>query len=164
VVQIAIIRPGPLQGGMVHPYLRRRAGAEPVTYPHPLLAPVLHDTAGVILFQEQVLEVAQALAGFRLGEGDALRRAMASQRSRARMQALRTRFLAGALANGVPEAVAAEVFRQIEGFAHYGFPVRMPLPSPAWPTRRPLRCHHLAYMTCARLNAQPGASTTRVSS
>ena len=87
VAQISIIRPGPLQGGMVHPYLRRRAGEDPVAYPHPLLEPVLRDTLGVILYQEQVLEAARALAGFSLGEGDELRRAMGSQRSRERMLA-----------------------------------------------------------------------------
>lgn len=157
VAQISIIRPGPLQGGMVHPYLRRRAGEEPVAYPHPLLAPVLRDTLGVILYQEQVLEAAQALAGFSLGEGDELRRAMGSQRSRDKMQAMRERFIAGALAKGVPETTAAAVFQQIEGFAGYGFPrshatafARL-----AYETAY-LRRHHLACFVAARLNAQPG--------
>src|SRR5688500_17252330 len=107
---------------MVHPYLRRRAGEEPVTYPHPLLEPAPKDTLGLVLYQEQVLEVAKALAGFTLGEGDELRRAMGSQRSKDKMLALRERFIAGALANGVGADVAAEVFRQIEGFSNYGFP------------------------------------------
>lgn len=157
VAQISIIRPGPLQGGMVHPYLRRRAGEEPVSYPHPLLEPVLKDTLGVILYQEQVLEVAKALAGFSLGEGDELRRAMGSQRSRDKMLALRERFISGAQANGVPEPVAAEVFQQIEGFAGYGFPrshatafARL-----AYETAY-LRRHRLAPFVAARLNAQPG--------
>jgi error-prone DNA polymerase len=157
VAQISIIRPGPLQGHMVHPYLRRRAGEEPVTYPHPSLEPVLRDTAGVILYQEQVLETARALAGFTLGEGDELRRAMGSQRSRERMQALRERFIGGALANGVPESVAAEVFRQLEGFAFYGFPrshatafARLAYESVY------LKAHHPVAFYCARLNAQPG--------
>lgn len=157
VAQISIIRPGPLQGGMVHPYLRRRAGEEPVTYPHPLLEPVLRDTLGVVLYQEQVLEVARALAGFSLGAGDELRRAMGSQRSKDRMLALRAQFVAGAAANGVPEATAEEVFHQIEGFASYGFP-RSHATAFARLTYETayLRRHHLACATCARLNAQPG--------
>jgi error-prone DNA polymerase len=142
---------------MVHPYLRRRAGEESVAYPHPLLEPALRDTLGIILYQEQVLEVAKALVGFSLGEGDELRRAMRSRRSRAKMQALRERFFAGAAANGVAGATAAEVFRQIEGFAGYGFPrshatafARL-----AYETAY-LRRHQLAPFVCARLNAQPG--------
>ncbi len=157
VAQISIIRPGPLQGGMVHPYLRRRAGEEPVVYPHPLLEPTLRDTLGVILYQEQVLEAALALAGFSLGEGDELRRAMGSRRSRDKMLALRERFIAGAAAKGVAEPVATEVFRQIEGFAGYGFPrshatafARL-----AYETAY-LKAHHPAPFYCARLNAQPG--------
>lgn len=157
VAQISIIRPGPLQGGMVHPYLRRRAGEEPVAYPHPSLEPVLRDTLGVVLYQEQVLEVARALAGFTLGEGDELRRAMGSQRSAAKMRAIRERFIAGAASRGVAELVAADVFAQIEGFAHYGFPrshatafARL-----SYETAY-LRRHHLTAFVCARLNAQPG--------
>ena len=96
VNQISIIRPGPIQSGMVHPYLRRRAGEEPVAYAHPLLEPALRDTLGVILFQEQVLEVAAALAGFTPGEGDALRRAISSARGMERVAALRGRLLAAA--------------------------------------------------------------------
>lgn len=157
VAQISIIRPGPLQGHMVHPYLRRRAGEEPVTYPHPSLEPVLRDTAGVILYQEQVLETARALAGFSLGEGDELRRAMGSQRSPERMQALRARFIGGAEARGVPSAVAVEVFSQLEGFAFYGFPR-----SHATAFARLayeaiyLKVHHPVAFYAARLNAQPG--------
>ncbi len=122
VAQIAIIRPGPLQGGMVHPYLRRRRGAERVTYAHPLLEGMLRDTLGVILYQEQVLEVAAALAGFSPGEGDALRRAMGSKRSSEQMRSLADRFAAGAAGRGVPPDVAAAVFGQIAAFAGYGFP------------------------------------------
>lgn len=157
VAQISIIRPGPLQGGMVHPYLRRRAGEEPVVYPHPSLEPVLRDTLGVVLYQEQVLETARALAGFTLGEGDELRRAMGSQRSKDKMQSIRARFIAGAAARGVPEATAETVFSQIEGFASYGFPrshatafARLAYET-AW-----LRAHHLVAFVCARMNAQPG--------
>lgn len=157
VAQISIIRPGPLQGHMVHPYLRRRAGEEPVTYPHPSLEPVLRDTAGVILYQEQVLETARALAGFSLGEGDELRRAMGSQRSRERMQALKERFIAGAQERGVSPATAAEVFSQLEGFAFYGFPrshatafARLAYEAVY------LKVHHPVVFYAARLNAQPG--------
>ena len=157
VAQISIIRPGPVQGGMVHPYLRRRAGEEPVAYPHPSLEPVLRDSLGVVLWQEQVLEIARTLAGFSLGEGDELRRAMGSARSPERMAALRERFVAGAARQGVGEAIAGEVFRQIEGFASYGFPrahatafARL-----AYETAY-LRAHHLAAFTAARLNATPG--------
>lgn len=157
VAQISIIRPGPLQGGMVHPYLRRRAGEEPIVYPHPSLEPVLRDTLGVVLYQEQVLETARALAGFTLCEGDELRRAMGSQRSKDKMQAIRARFIVGAAARGVPETTAGTVFSQIEGFASYGFPrshatafARL-----AYETAF-LRRHHLVPFICARLNAQPG--------
>jgi error-prone DNA polymerase len=157
VAQISIVRPGPIQSGMVHPYLRRRLGEEPVGYAHPSLEPVLRATLGVMLFQEDILEVARTLAGFSLGAGDELRRAMGSQRSTARMAALRERFLAGAAANGVAEAVAVTVFTQIEAFAGYGFPrshavafARLAYET-AW-----LKAHHPAAFYCARLNAQPG--------
>jgi len=157
VAQISIVRPGPIQSGMVHPYLRRRLGEEPVSYAHPSLEPVLRDTLGVMLFQEDILEVARTLAGFSLGAGDELRRAMGSQRSRAKMAALRARFLAGAAANGVTETVATTVFTQIEAFAGYGFPrshatafARL-----AYETAY-LKAHHPAAFYCARLNAQPG--------
>ncbi len=121
IVQVAIIRPGPIQGGMIHPYLRRRRGEEQPVYLHPSLEPVLKETLGVILFQEQVIRVAVALAGFAPGEADALRRAMSRSRSARAMSELRERFVAGAAANGVDGATAAEVFRQLEGFAVYGF-------------------------------------------
>ena len=157
VAQISIVRPGPIQSGMVHPYLRRRLGEEPVTYLHPRLEPVLRDTFGVVLYQEQVLEVARALAGFSLGEGDELRRAMGSKHGTARMAALRERFLAGAARHGVAAEIAGEAFRQIEAFAAYGFPrshatafARL-----SYETAY-LRAHHLACFVCARLNAQPG--------
>ncbi len=122
VVQVAIVRPGPIQGGAVHPYLRRRAGLEPVTYLHPVLAPVLEETLGVLLFQEQVLRVAVAAAGFSPGEADLLRRALARKHSEAAMAAMRKRFLEGALPRGLDEATAAAIFGLLEGFAGYGFP------------------------------------------
>jgi error-prone DNA polymerase len=121
VIQVSIIRPGPIQGGMVHPYLRRRRGEEPVTYLHPKLAPILGETFGVILFQEQVIRVAMALAGFTSGEADLLRRAMSRSRSAKAMAELRERFVAGALENGIESPVAEEAFRQLQGFATYGF-------------------------------------------
>ena len=121
IIEVAIVRPGPIQGGMVHPYLRRRQGLEPVTYLHPSLEPVLSETLGVVIFQEQVIRVAVALAGFTPGEADLLRRAMSRSRSAEAMAVLRDRFLAGAQARGVELAVAEEVFGQLQGFATYGF-------------------------------------------
>ena len=121
VVQVAIIRPGPLQGDMVNPYIRRRQGREPVSYAHPSLEPILRETLGVILFQEQILKVAMAVAGFTPSEADRLRRAMSRARSSADMERLREPFISGATANGVPEGVAGEVFRQIAAFAEFGF-------------------------------------------
>jgi error-prone DNA polymerase len=157
VAQISIIRPGPLQGGMVHPYLRRRRGEEPVRYAHPLLEEPLRDTLGVILYQEQVLEVATALAGFSPGEGDTLRRAMGSKRSDARMRELTDRFATGAAGRGVPPEVAAAVFGQIAAFAGYGFPRShaVAFARLAYETCY-LKAHHPAAFYCARLNAQPG--------
>ena len=96
IVEISIIRPGPLQGNMVHPYLRRRQGLEEVTYLHPSLEPVLAETLGVVLFQEQVIRVAMAVAGFTPGEADLFRRAMNRHRSSAEMERIRVRFLEGA--------------------------------------------------------------------
>jgi error-prone DNA polymerase len=101
VVGVALIRPGPIQGGMVHPYLKRRQGVEPVVYPHPCLEAALGETLGVIVFQEQVLRVAMAIAGFGPTEADQLRRAMSRSRSEEAMAALQARFLAGARANGI---------------------------------------------------------------
>ncbi len=121
VVEVAIIRPGPLQGNMVNPYIRRRQGHEPVSYAHPLLEPILKETLGVILFQEQILKVAMAVAGFTPAEADKLRRAMSRARSSADMEKLREPFVKGATANGVPGDVATEIFRQIAAFAEFGF-------------------------------------------
>jgi len=121
VVQVAIIRPGPLQGNMVNPYINRRQGREAVTYAHPLLEPALKETLGVILFQEQILRVAMAVAGFSPSAADKLRRAMSRARSSADMEKLRAPFVDGAGANGVGADVANEVFRQIAAFAEFGF-------------------------------------------
>jgi len=121
VVQVAIIRPGPLQGNMVNPYINRRQGRESVTYAHPLLEPALKETLGVILFQEQILRVAMVVAGFSPSAADKLRRAMSRARSSADMEKLRAPFVSGAGANGVSADVANEVFRQIAAFAEFGF-------------------------------------------
>ena len=121
VVEVAIIRPGPLQGNAVNPYIRRRQGREPVTYPHPLVEPALKETLGVIIFQEQILKVAMAVAGFTPSEGDKLRRAMSRARSSEDMERLRAPFVRGALRMGVPEKTANEIFSQIAGFAEFGF-------------------------------------------
>jgi error-prone DNA polymerase len=120
-VEVAIIRPGPLQGNMVHPYIRRRQGKEKVTYPHPKLKPILEETLGVILFQEQVLRCAIAIAGFTPGEADSLRRAMSRKRSKQAMEELKQRFIEGARSNGVSQATALRIFNTLKGFAEYGF-------------------------------------------
>jgi error-prone DNA polymerase len=122
VVEVAIIRPGPIQGDMVHPYLRRRAGEEPVTYPHPSLEPILARTLGVPLFQEQGMQVAIACAGFTPGEADLLRRAMGHKRSRERMAAICEKLVEGMKANGIPGETAMRIYNQINAFADYGFP------------------------------------------
>ncbi|TMG52163.1 MAG: DNA polymerase III subunit alpha [Chloroflexi bacterium] len=121
VVEVAIIRPGPLQGNMVNPYIRRRQGREPVQYAHPLLEPILKETLGVILFQEQILRVAIAAAGFSPSAADMLRRAMSRARSSADMEKLRGPFVSGAREKGVDDVTANEIFRQIAAFAEFGF-------------------------------------------
>jgi len=120
-VEVAIIRPGPLQGNMVHPYIRRRKGLEQVTYLHPILQPVLEETLGVILFQEQVIQVATIIAGFTVGEADTLRRAMSRKRSQEAMESLRQRFVEGAKRNRIGERKANNIFEVLKGFAAYGF-------------------------------------------
>src|SRR2546425_1142295 len=121
VVEVAIIRPGPLHGNAVNPYIRRRQGKEPVSYAHPLLEPVLKETLGVILFQEQILRVAMTVAGFSPAAADLLRRAMSRARSSADMERLRGPFVNGARAKGVDDVTANEIFRQIAAFAEFGF-------------------------------------------
>ncbi|HVR88150.1 MAG TPA: error-prone DNA polymerase [Candidatus Limnocylindria bacterium] len=121
VVEVAIIRPGPLQGNMVNPYIHRRQGREPVAYAHPLLEPILKETLGVILFQEQILRVSMAVAGFTPSEADKLRRAMSRARSSEDMERLRAPFLRGTAAKGVPNDVANTIFGQIAAFAEFGF-------------------------------------------
>jgi error-prone DNA polymerase len=121
VVEISLIRPGPVQAGMVHPYLRRRLGEEPVTYLHPALEPALRDTLGVVVFQEQVLKVAQALAGWSGGQGELLRRALGRKDAAQEMSRLRQAFAADATGRGVSPAVAGKVFGQLEAFGSYSF-------------------------------------------
>ncbi len=121
VVQVAIIRPGPVQGNAVHPYLRRRAGEEPVTYAHPSLEPILADTLGVILYQEQVMQVAIEVCGYTATEADIFRKAMGSHRSHAKMQAERGRFVGGAMRTGLTEADADALFAKCSAFAEFGF-------------------------------------------
>ena len=122
VVEVALIRPGPIQGGSVHPYIRRRNGQEEVTYLHPLLERSLHKTLGVPLFQEQLMQMAIDVAGFSPGEADMLRQAMGSKRSRERMERLHQRFTAGARDRGVPPDVIEVIWEQLAAFASYGFP------------------------------------------
>ncbi|MGD2077250.1 MAG: DNA polymerase III subunit alpha, partial [Chloroflexota bacterium] len=121
VVAISLIRPGPIQGNMVHPYLRRRLGLEPVTYAHPSLEPALAETLGVILFQEQVLKVARDLAGFSPGQGEQLRRALGSKRATEKIDRFQAEFLDGAVAQGVPLETAELVFDQLRAFGGYSF-------------------------------------------
>ncbi len=122
VVEVAIIRPGPIQGNAVHPYLRRKQGLEPVTYLHPSLAPILADSLGVILYQEQVMRIAIDVAGFSPGDSDGFRRAMGTWRSSAEMEKLHARFVDGCVAvQGMPRDDAEELFRRVAGFASFGF-------------------------------------------
>jgi error-prone DNA polymerase len=156
VIEVAIIRPGPIQGDMVHPYLRRRAGLEKVTYPHPSLEPILERTLGVPLFQEQGMQVAIAAAGFTPGESDQLRRAMGHKRSRERMAAICQKMLDGMAANGIAPDIAQRIFNQINGFADYGFPeshaasFALLVYASAY-----LKHHYAPEFTAAILNAQP---------
>ena len=161
VVEVALVRPGPIQGGAIDPYVQRRIArradpATPIPYAHPLLEEPLRETLGVIVFQDQVLDVAQALAGFTPGQAEALRRAMSRRRSRAALQAQWRAFAAGAAARDVPERVAAEVFRQILAFSSFGFPkshaaaFALLAYQSAW-----LRRHHPAAFLAALLGEQP---------
>ena len=155
-VEVAIIRPGPIAGGAVNPYIRRRMGKELVTYDHPSLKPVLSETLGVILFQEQVLQVAMALAGFTAGQAESLRRAMSRKRSKEAIAKLKEQFIEGCLRNGVSREVAETVFRRIAGFAEFGFPKAHAAAfgllayQTAW-----LRTYYPAEFLCALFNAQP---------
>jgi error-prone DNA polymerase len=161
VIEVALVRPGPIQGGAVHPYLHRRQALRrdpgfPIPYDHPLLEEPLRETLGVIVFQDQVLDVAQALAGFTAGQAETLRRAMSRRRSRAAMETQWQAFRDGALARGVPEHTAQLVFDKILAFSAFGFPkahsaaFALLAYQSAW-----LRRHRPAAFLCALLNAQP---------
>ncbi len=156
VVEVAIIRPGPIVGQMVHPYLNRRSGREPVRYDHPDLEPILKRTLGVPLFQEQLLRMAMTLAGFTGGEAEELRRAMGFKRSVERMRQIEGRLRAGMAARGITGEKAETIIRSITSFALYGFPESHAASFAllAYASAY-LRAHHLAAFTCAMLNNWP---------
>ena len=122
VIEVAIVRPGPIMGGMVHPYLRRREGKEPVTYASEAVKAVLHRTLGVSIFQEQVMQLAMVAAGFTPGEADQLRRAMASWKRRGGIEPFREKLISGMRSRGYDASFAEQIYRQIQGFGEYGFP------------------------------------------
>lgn len=156
VIEISLIRPGPIQADMVHPYLRRRRGVEPVTYLHPLLKPALEETLGVVVFQEQVLKVARDLAGFTAGRAELLRRALSHKRAVEQTGRFREEFIQGAIARGVPQPVAEQVWNQLGAFGGYAFPKSHAAAfavityQSAW-----LRCYHPAAFLTGLLRHQP---------
>jgi len=156
VVEVALIRPGPIQGGSVHPYIRRRNGKEPVTYLHPLLEKSLKKTLGVPLFQEQLMQMAIDVAGFTAGEADQLRQAMGSKRSTERMEALKGRLYQGMAANGITGGTADAIYEKLAAFANFGFPESHSVSfaylvySSSW-----MKLHYPAAFCAALLNAQP---------
>jgi len=156
VVEVALIRPGPIQGGSVHPYIRRRNGLEPVTYLHPLLKRALGKTLGVPIFQEQMMQMAIDAAGFSAAEADQLRQAMGSKRSHQRMALLRDRFYAGMASRGITGSVADEIYEKVAAFANFGFPESHSVSfaylvyASAW-----FKLHEPAAFCAALLNAQP---------
>jgi error-prone DNA polymerase len=156
VMQVAIIRPGPIQGQMVHPFLRRRAGLEKVTYPHPKLKAVLERTLGVPLFQEQGMRLAIEAGGFTPGEADQLRRAMGHKRSRDRMREIYPRLVEGMVRNGIDRPAAEQLFHMLEGFADYGFPESHAASFAllAYASAY-VKCHFPAIFAAAILNVQP---------
>ncbi|KWK68831.1 error-prone DNA polymerase [Burkholderia ubonensis] len=156
VIEVAIVRPGPVQGGMVHPFLRRRQGLEPVTYPSPDVEKALKRTLGVPIFQEQVMQVAMLAAGFSAGEADQLRRAMAAWKRKGGLEPYHERLVGGMLTRGYDHEFAEAIFAQIKGFGDYGFPeshaasFALLVYSSAW-----LRRHEPAVFLAALLNSQP---------
>ena len=156
VVEVAIIRPGPIQGNAVHPYIRRKQGREQVTYAHPLLEPILKDTLGVILYQEQIIEIAMFVAGMRPGRADGFRRAMTRHLNRVEMSSLEDEFISGCLANDVPRELADQLFAAVQGFAVYGFcrshaaAFARTAYETAW-----MKLHHPVEFGCGLLNNQP---------
>ncbi|EKT4559631.1 error-prone DNA polymerase [Pseudomonas putida] len=156
VIEVAIVRPGPIQGDMVHPYLRRRLKQEPVTYPSPQLKEVFERTLGVPLFQEQVMELAMVAADYTPGEADQLRRSMAAWKRHGGLDPHRERLVRGMLRNGYELAFAERIFEQIKGFGSYGFPeshaasFALLCYASSW-----LKCHEPAIFTCALVNSWP---------
>ena len=156
VIEVAIVRPGPIQGGMVHPYLRRRRGLEPVVYPSEAVKNVLERTLGVPIFQEQVMQLAVVAAGFTPGEADRLRRSMAAWKRKGGLEPFEERLVQGMLERGYRREFAEAIYRQILGFGEYGFPeshsasFALLVYVSAW-----LKCHHPAAFCAALLNSQP---------
>ncbi|AKT42232.1 error-prone DNA polymerase [Chondromyces crocatus] len=156
VIEVAIVRPGPIQGGMVHPYLRRRTGEEAPVSPHACLEPILARTLGVPLFQEQVMQIAMVGAGYTPGEADQLRRDMAAWKKHGRLARHRERLLRGFVAQGISARFGEMLYQQIQGFGEYGFPeshaasFALLVYASAW-----LKVHHPAAFVCAILNSQP---------
>jgi error-prone DNA polymerase len=156
VIEVAIVRPGPIQGGMVHPYLRRRRNEEPVEYPSDAVRGVLERTLGVPIFQEQVMQLAVVAAGFTPGEADRLRRSMAAWKRKGGLEPFRERLVQGMLERGYRREFAEGIYRQILGFGEYGFPeshaasFALLVYVSAW-----LKCHHPAAFCAALLNSQP---------
>jgi error-prone DNA polymerase len=155
-VEVALIRPGPIQGQSVHPYLRRRNGEEPIRFPHPLTHPILEKTLGVPIFQEQLMELARVCAGFDGNQSDRLRQAMTHKRSEQAMDRLKEEVFSGMAANGVVGAAAAEIWEKLQGFAQFGFPESHSVSfayivyMSAW-----LKYHWPAETLAGLLNAQP---------
>ncbi|MEE8169534.1 MAG: hypothetical protein V3T70_03215, partial [Phycisphaerae bacterium] len=156
VIEVAILRPGPVQGDMVHPFLRRRRGDEAVSYPNPAIRDVLEKTLGVPLFQEQVMRLAVVAAGFTPGEADRLRRAMGAWQRQGVIEDFKNRFTRGMLDNGYDRAFAERLFNQVRGFGAYGFPeshaasFALLVYVSAW-----LKHYHPAAFTAALINSQP---------
>ena len=156
VIEVAVVRPGPIQGGMIHPYLRRRQGLEPVNYPKPEMKLALERTLGVPIFQEQVMQVAMLAAGFTPGEADQLRRAMAAWKRKGGLEKYYNRIVGGMLERGYEMEFAESIFSQIQGFGEYGFPeshaasFALLAYASSW-----LKCHEPAAFLCALLNSQP---------
>src|SRR5690606_13805824 len=156
IIEVAIVRPGPIQGGMVHPYLKRRLGIEPVSYPSVELEAVLKKTYGVPLFQEQAMKIAIVGAGFSPGEADKLRRSMATFKRTGGVGVFRDKFVGGMLERGYERDFAEACFKQIEGFGSYGFPeshaasFALLVYVSCW-----LKAHYPDVFACALLNSQP---------
>ncbi len=156
VIEVAIVRPGPIQGGMVHPYLKRRNGQEKVVYPSAAVEQVLKRTLGVSIFQEQVMQLAVIAAGFTPGEADRLRRAMAAWKRKGGIEPFREQLMTGMLSRGYTETYAEQIYKQMQGFGEYGFPESHAASFALLVyISCYLKCHHPAAFTCGLLNSQP---------